>query len=250
MVIWWLWDAGTLHCVGAMCSLMIDLINLWSVQHSAPHMAWVILTSWISLYLTITKSIRWHYLDLGCIQVVLYLSAWWKMVMAMHSMCSAHLLRMTRLLLFRFPMPWGSRTPFQSLLTLLTLTLKSPKIMSWSLGGVAFKRQGPHRTALWLHLDWWWWGHKHWWELYDESCSVGSITLWGAHWFQLVGKGSPSSDCFWWQAPLHSVCLHLQVSFTRRRCSHLQPPSAYPHQHVLFHSMQQYWCDTEPASLW
>ena len=98
---------GCLHCVGPMCSLRIDLTNLWFVQHSAPCMALVILMSWISLSLTITKSIRSYCLDLGCIQVVLYLSTWWKMVFVMHSMCSAHLLSRSRPVLFRFPTKWG-----------------------------------------------------------------------------------------------------------------------------------------------
>ena len=128
-----------LYCVGAMLSLRIDQTNLWSVQHSALCISQVILTSWTSLCLSITKSIRCHCLDLGCIQVVLYLSAWQKMVLLMHSMCSAHLPSRSRPLCSGFP-HCGARTAFQLLLTLPTLALKSPKIMSLSLGDVSFMR--------------------------------------------------------------------------------------------------------------
>ena len=76
------------------------------------------------------------WVHLGCFVLVSLTEA----MLVMHSMCSAHLLSMIRLLMFRFSTPWGPRTPFQSSLTLLALALKFPEIMSLPLGGVAFMR--------------------------------------------------------------------------------------------------------------
>lgn len=56
-------------CWRQICSL--EMISLWSVQHSVPHIAFVSLTSCLSLLLTITECIRCQCLLQGCIHKVL-----------------------------------------------------------------------------------------------------------------------------------------------------------------------------------
>ena len=119
-----------------MCSKSTVWTSLWSVQHSAPLMALVKRTSLISRWRTMTKSIMCQCFDLGCIQVVLYLSAILKKVLVMHRLCSAYFLRSSRPLSLTLPTPCLPRTPSQLLWSFPTLALKSPRMISLSLGGV------------------------------------------------------------------------------------------------------------------
>ena len=86
--------------------------------------------------LEMTKSIMCQFFDLGCIQVVLYLSAILKKVLVMHRLCSAYFLRSSRPLSLTLPTPCLLRTPSHLLWSFPTLALKSPRMISLSLGVV------------------------------------------------------------------------------------------------------------------
>ena len=112
------------------------LTSLWSVQHSAPLMARVTLTSLMSRWRTMMKTIMCQCFDLGCIQVVLYLSANLNKVLEMQRLCFAHLLRRSWPLSLTLPTPCLPRTPSQLLCSFPTLALKSPSTTSLSLSGL------------------------------------------------------------------------------------------------------------------
>ena len=73
--------------------LRVGQTSLWYVQHSTLRMVQEILTPWMLRWSTMTLSIKCHCSDLGCIQVVLYLSASLNKVFVMHRLCSAHFTR-------------------------------------------------------------------------------------------------------------------------------------------------------------
>ena len=56
---------GFLHCFVMMCSVRIDLTSQWSVQHSAPCMALMILKSQMSHLWMMIESIKYHCLIWG-----------------------------------------------------------------------------------------------------------------------------------------------------------------------------------------
>ena len=119
-----------------MCSKSTVQTSLWSVQSSAPLIARVNRTSLMSRWRTVTKSIMCQCFDLGCDQVVLYLSAILNKVLVMHRLCCAHLLRTSGPLSLTLPTPCLPRTLSQLLWSFPTLALKSLRMISLSLGGV------------------------------------------------------------------------------------------------------------------
>ena len=84
--------------------------------------------------------VRFHCFDLGCIHVVLNLSAWRNRVSVMVRSFSAQKLNNMRPFEFSFPVPLGPSTPFQLLQSVSTLALKCPSRMSLSLGRTSFTR--------------------------------------------------------------------------------------------------------------
>ena len=119
-----------------MCSVSTVLTSLWSVQHSALIMARVTLTSLMSRWRTMMKSIMCQCFGLECIQKVLYLSAILNKVLVMQRLCFSHLLRRSKPLSLTLPTPCLPRTPSQLLCSFSTLSLKSQSTTSLSLCGV------------------------------------------------------------------------------------------------------------------
>ena len=107
----YLFFLGAVFLAKLRCSVLRWLVSLWSVHQSAPHIDLVTFTSCRFFLLVITKSVRCHHLEQGCIHVVLFYVGIRKKVFMIASEWTKHSLRSWPLLL-QLPMPCLPMTPY------------------------------------------------------------------------------------------------------------------------------------------
>jgi len=124
-------------------------IRRWSVQHSAPHIARAIFTSWRSERHTITKSITCQCFKRGCIHEVLYFFWSWNMVLVIQRENSEQTSSKRRPLLLLLPTPCRPMTVCHNWWSVPTRALKSPSQSSLSVRGTYLSIGSLMYTSYW-----------------------------------------------------------------------------------------------------